>query len=159
MDFRDFRFAPANAAPACPQFCRYYETMLYRQNRGHFAASDWLLSTPDEGWQWRDDWLTRDAETTSEIVPECHAEFGARLGESKEGIAAVTSEVAEGSSADFTPCYLASDVILGAIGMQWDLRSLEDPQQFVLVGIKSCQQAIQGDEACASAKDASEAKS
>jgi hypothetical protein len=54
----------------------------------------WLLS--NEAWQWRDDWLTRDTETTSEIVPECHAEFGARLGQSEEGIAAVTSEIAAG---------------------------------------------------------------
>jgi hypothetical protein len=77
----------------------------------------------------------------------------------KEGIEAVTSEVAAGSSADFTPCYLASDVILGAIGMQWDLRPLQDPQQLVFVGIESCQQAIQGDEAGASAKEAIEAKS
>ena len=109
--------------------------MVIPAKPGALAASGWLLSTSDEGWQWRDDGLTRDAETTSEIVPECHAEFGACLGQSEEGVAAGTSEIAAGSSADFTPCYLASDVVLGAIGMQWDLRPLQDPQQLVLVGI------------------------
>ena len=116
------------------------------------------MSALNEAWQRRDDWLTRDTETTSEVVPECDAEFGARLGQSEEGIAAVTSEIAAGSSADFTPCYLTSDVVFGAIGMQRDFRPLQDPQQFVLVGRESCQQAIQGDEAGALAEDAIKAQ-
>ena len=42
--------------------------------------------------------------------------------------------------------------------MQWNLRPLQDPQQFVLVGREFCQQAIQGDEAGALVEDAIKAQ-
>jgi hypothetical protein len=55
----------------------------------------------DDVCQARDDWLTWAGEPAAEIIPESHAQLGAGLGQTKEGIAAVATDVAAGATADF----------------------------------------------------------
>ena len=51
---------------------------------------------------------------------------------------------------------MKADVALGAIGVERDLRPIEHHQQLWLVGVQSLEQAIERDEAGASAEDAVE---
>ena len=60
--------------------------------------------------------MTGNAEPAAEIVPDRHAELGASLAESQESIAAVPSQIAAGAGADFPPCDLAADIVLGTVG-------------------------------------------
>ena len=99
--------------------------------------------------------LARDAQTDTQIIPESHAKLGTGLGEAAEGIAAIAPCIAAGSDADFATDHLTTDVVLGAVGMQWDFRPLQHPQQLGLVGMEPLQQSIQCDEAGA-AEDAIE---
>src|SRR5271163_5330030 len=75
-----------------------------------------------------------DFEARPQIVPEENAVLGAGLQEPEEGVAAVAAGVAAGSAADLAFFDLATDVVLGAVGVQWDIGPLEHHQQFVFVG-------------------------
>jgi len=104
----------------------------------------------------RDERVAGNAEPASEIIPERHTVLGAGLGDAEESVAAIASGVAAGSGADLTAGDLTADVVLGPIGMQWDVRLLQHPQQLGLVGMQPRQQPIQRDEAGAAAEDAIE---
>jgi hypothetical protein len=62
--------------------------------------------------------VSRDPEAGAEIVPECHAELCAGLGEAEEGIAALPPRIAACTGADLAPRDLAADVVLGTVGVQ-----------------------------------------
>ena len=68
------------------------------QNPAQRPRSSGLTAAPHEAWQRRDDGLTRDVESTAEIVPEGDLKFGAGLGKAEEGTAAVAARVAAGSA-------------------------------------------------------------
>jgi hypothetical protein len=65
-------------------------------------------------------------ETVAKMVPEGNAEFVAGFCQAEESIAAVAAGVAAGAAADLSPGDLAADIVLGSVGVQWDLRSVED---------------------------------
>ena len=94
-----------------------------------------------------------DGESAAEIIPECDPQFGAGLGQSEEGIAAVAADIAAGTTTDLAFGDLAADVVLRTIGVQRDVRMIEHGQQFGLVGMQPLQQSIETDEAGALAKD------
>src|SRR6202043_3996390 len=96
-------------------------------------------------------------ETVAKIVPEGNAEFVAGFCQAEESIAAVAAGVAAGAAADLAPADLAADIVLGSVGVQRDLRAVEDEEQFGLVGVKSGEQAIEGNETGAPLEDAVEA--
>src|SRR5690349_11824140 len=82
--------------------------------------------------------------------------LGTGLGQTEEGIATVAPDVAAGSGADLAAGDLAANIVFGAVGMQRDLRAIQHPQQFGLVGMQPCQQAIERGKAGAAAEDAIE---
>jgi hypothetical protein len=104
----------------------------------------------------RDKLVARNAEPAAEIIPKRHAALGAGFGKSEESIAAIAPIIAAGSGAELAAGDVAADVVLGAIGMEWDFRPLQHPQQFGLVGMQPCEQPIQCDETGATAEDAIE---
>jgi hypothetical protein len=91
----------------------------------------------------RRDGRTWDIEPCAEIIPEADAELGAGLGEAKEGIARVATAIAAGAARDFAPCDVTTNVVLGAVGVQRNFGALEHLEQFRLVGMKPCEQAIE----------------
>ena len=97
--------------------------------------------------------MTGNAEPAAEIVPDRHAELGASLAESQESIAAVPSQIAARPGADFPPCDLAADIVLGTVGVQRDFRPLQHHQQLGLVSMQPCQKAVQRGEAGAASED------
>ena len=52
---------------------------------------------------------------------------------------------------------MTADIAFGAVGVQRDVRAVELHQQLGLVGVRPCEQAIDGGEAGAAAEDAIEA--
>ena len=117
-----------------------------------------MAAAADEVWQGRNEVLTGNPKPAAEIVPECDAEFGAGLGKAEEGIAAIATEVTAGSRTEFAAGNLATDVVLGAVGMQRRLGAVEHHEQFVLVGMQPREQTIEGDETGAVAEDAIESR-
>jgi hypothetical protein len=123
---------------------------------GGADISGGLTTASDELRQGRDKRVAGDAEAASQVIPERYAVLGAGLGESQEGIAAITPRVTASSCTDLATGDLAADVVLGAIGMERDFRPLQHHQQLGLVGVQPLQQSIQRDEASAAAEDAVE---
>ena len=107
----------------------------------------------DEVCQARDDWLIWDGEPAAEIVPESDAQLGAGLGQTKEGIAAIATNVAAGATADFAFGHLTADIVLRAVRVQRNIRMVEHGQQLGLIGVQPLQQAIKSDEAGVTAED------
>ena len=107
----------------------------------------------DEVGQRRNDRLIWDGKSAAEVVPESDAQLGAGLGQAKEGIPAVATDIAAGTAADFAFGDLAADIVLRGIGVQRDVRVVERGQQFGLVGMQPLQQAVESDEAGATAED------
>jgi hypothetical protein len=101
--------------------------------------------------------ISRGGEAVTEIIPEGDAELGAGLGQAEEGVAAITPEVAAGAAADLAPGDLATDVVLRSIGMQRDLRVVENQEQFGLFGVEARKQPIEGGKAGLQLEDALEA--
>ena len=97
--------------------------------------------------------VRRGIESIAEIVPEEDAELAAGLGEAEEGIAAIASGVAAGSAAELSPGDLAADVVLGAVGVKGDLRSIEDEEQLGLVGVEASEQPVEESESGAALED------
>jgi hypothetical protein len=106
-----------------------------------------LSPATDEVCQARDTWLTWDEEPAAEIIPESDAQLGASLRQTKEGVAAVATDVAAGATADFAFGYLTADVVLRAVRVQGNVRMVEHGQQLGLIGVQPLQQAIKSDEA------------
>src|SRR5271169_1457607 len=99
---------------------------------------------------------TGDFEAGAEIVPEFDSELAAGLVEAEEGVAAVAADVGAGSSADLALGDLATDIVLGAVGVQRDIGSFEHFEQFALVGPLAGQQTIESGEAALVTEDAVE---
>jgi hypothetical protein len=109
-----------------------------------------LLDESGQGW---DIGVVWHSETRAEIVPECDSELCAGLGEAEEGIAAIATGVASGASADLSLDDLAADVVLRSVGVERDFGPIEHHEQFAFVGMKPCEQAVEGDEAGFAAED------
>jgi hypothetical protein len=103
-------------------------------------------------------WRSGDAEAAAEIIPKCYAQFGARLGQTEESIATVSSNITAGAATDLSLGDVTTNVLLGTIGVQRYLWPVEHGEQLSLVGIQSPQQAIERNEAGAVAEDAIEAR-
>src|SRR5713101_4241789 len=112
---------------------------------------------PDEVWEIRDLGVSWGGESVTEIVPEGDAELVAGLGEREEGIAAVAAGVAASAATDLAADDLATDVVLGSVGVKRDLRTIQDEEQLGLVGVKAFEQAVEGGEAGATLEDPVEA--
>jgi hypothetical protein len=56
----------------------------------------------------------------------------------------ITREIAAGAAPDLSPCDVTKDVVLGAVGMQRNFGAVDHLEQFRLVGMKSCEQAVEG---------------
>jgi hypothetical protein len=93
------------------------------QKPGQSAAIERQRPLPDEVrkvWNGR---FVFDLEPCAEIVPENDAQFGAGLGQTEESVAAI------------------------AAGMERDVGSLENPEEFEFVGLQPLQEAVERDEA------------
>ena len=97
-----------------------------------------------------------NVEPCAEVIPEADAELGAGFGEAEKGIAGVATAIASGTARDFSPCDVTTNVVLGAVGVQRNFGALEHLEQFRLVGMKPCEQAIERDEAGLAGEDAIE---
>ena len=97
-----------------------------------------------------------DDQSVAEIVPEGNAELRTGFGEPEKGIVAIAPGVAAGSAADLSPGDLAADVIFRSVGVQRDLRAIEDEEQFGLVGVEAGEQAAEGEEFGAALENAIE---
>ena len=112
---------------------------------------------PDDVWEVRDFRLAGDGKPRAEIVPEGDAELAAGLGQSEEGVAAVSTGIAACAAADLALGHLTADVVLRTVGVERDFGSLEHHQQLGLVGVEASEQPVEGDEAGAAREDAVEA--
>jgi hypothetical protein len=101
--------------------------------------------------------MSRHLDSATRVIAGIDPDLSARFGEPQQCVAAITSEVASRSGADFPVRDQTSDVVLRAIGVQRDSRTIEHHQQLGLVRVKSSQQPVQRDEAGAAEKDAIEA--
>ena len=107
----------------------------------------------DEVGQRRNDRLIWDGESAAEVVPESDAQLGAGLGQAKEGIAAIATDIAAGAATDLALGDLAADVVLRAIGVQRDSGWSSTLSSSALLACSRCQQAVERDEAGATAED------
>ena len=87
----------------------------------------------DEVCQARDAWLIWYEKPAAKIIPESDAQLGASLGQTKEGVAAVATDVAAGATADFAFGHLTADVVLRAVRVQGNVRMVEHGQQLGLI--------------------------
>src|SRR5258708_21978080 len=97
-------------------------------------------------------------ETVAKIVPERNAEFVASFCQAEEGSAAFAPGVAASAAADLAPGDLAADIVLRSVGVQRDVRAVEDEKQFGLIGVEASEQTIEGGEIGAPPEDAVEAR-
>jgi hypothetical protein len=70
---------------------------------------------------------TGDFEAGAEIVPEFDAVLAAGLQEAEKAVAAIAADVGAGSSADLALGDLATDIVLGAVGVQRGYRAFRAP--------------------------------
>src|ERR1700722_11964124 len=94
-----------------------------------------------------------DFEACAEVVPEFDAVLAAGLQEAEKPVAAIATGVAAGSAADGPLGDLATNIVLGAVGVQRDLGPFEHHQQFAFVGALAGQQTIERGEAGLVAED------
>src|SRR5262249_36538052 len=120
---------------------------LSRRERG---LADEVLEEWDGGAAW-------DGEPCAEVVPERDAELCAGLGETEEGVAAVSASIGAGATTDLALDDVAADVVLGAVGVERDVRAVEHPQQHGLVGMQASEQSVARDEAGSAFEDLVEA--
>jgi hypothetical protein len=78
-----------------------------------WAAADFRSAARGSGqvWQEQNDTLAGNVEPPAQVVPERRAVLGAGLGEAEEGIAAISSSVTTGSSADLPADQLTAEVV------------------------------------------------
>jgi hypothetical protein len=134
----------------------YYYTVLLHEGQKS-GRLGWPGGACADDFGERGDFLAGwDLEACAEVVPEGDAEFGAGLVEAQEGVAAVAAGVAAGSAADLALGDLATNVVLGSVGVQRDIGSFEHSEQFALVGAQACEQTVEGGEAGLAAEDAIE---
>ena len=96
----------------------------------------WPEASSDEVGQVGDSGLVWDGEPGAQVVPERHSKLLAGFHQTQERVPAVASGVAAGSAAHPAPGHLDADVVLRAVGVQRDLRAVEHPQEFRLVGVQ-----------------------
>src|SRR3954452_6253936 len=117
-----------------------------------------LAATADQVRQVGNERLACHVEPAAQVIPERDALLGTGLGQTEKSIAAIASDLAAGAGTDLAAGDVAADVVLGAIGVQRDLRPLQYHQQLGLVGMQPRQQPIKADEAGAAAEDTVEAR-
>jgi len=76
--------------------------------------------------------MARNPESAARIIPDRDAEPVASLGEARESIAAITAEIAPCSGTDLVSRDVTTEVVLGAVGVERDLRPVQDHQQLSL---------------------------
>ena len=76
-----------------------------------------------------------NTEAVTKEVVEGHLELFACLGKPEHHIASFPSIFADGPAGDLPLCDEGADVILGAVGVQRDVRTLENQKQFILVAV------------------------
>ena len=103
-----------------------------------------------------DDRCPGHVESATQIIPDRDTQFVACLGDAQEGVAAIPSDLTEGSGADLSPSEVTADVVFRSVGVERDVWPFQHHQQFGLVGMQPGEQAVQGDEAGAVAEDAIE---
>jgi hypothetical protein len=74
------------------------------------------------------------------------SELCAGLEEAQEGVAAIAARIASCAAADLALGDLATNIVFRSVGVERNFGPFEHHQQFRLVGIKPCQQAVEGDE-------------
>src|SRR6202453_381130 len=77
-----------------------------------------------------------DFEACAKVVPEFDAVLAAGLQEAEKAVAAIAAGVAAGSAADLALGDLATNVVFGAVGVQWGSRAFRAPS-----AIRSCWRA------------------
>src|SRR5271157_6448054 len=77
-------------------------------------------------------WTHPNPESAARIIPDRDAEPVASLGEARESIAAITTEIAPCSGTDLVSRDVTTEVVLGAVGVERDLRPVQDHQQLSL---------------------------
>src|SRR5215210_1663983 len=100
-----------------------------------------------------------DPEPGTEIIPERYSQLVAGLAQPEERIAAIPTHVGARAGADLAPDDLSPDVVLGSVGVQWDLGALQHPQQLRLVRPQPSQQPIEGGKAGSPREDPVKARS
>jgi len=88
-----------------------------------------------------------DLEAGAEIVPEGDTELGAGLEQREEGIARLLAGLGPGLAGDLAFGDAATDVALGSVGVQRDLRARQDEEQLVLVGAEARHRVVEVGEA------------
>ena len=89
----------------------------------------------------------------SEEVPEGDAELGTGQQQAEEGVAALAAPIGVGSAGDLAFDHVRPQIALGAVGVQRQLRTVQHPQQLVLVGMQPFQQAVERGEPGAPPED------
>src|SRR3954452_3762565 len=84
-----------------------------------------LAATADQVRQGGDERLACHVEPAAQVIPERDALLGTGLGQTEKSIAAIASDLAAGAGTDLAAGDVAADVVLGAIGVQRDLRLLQ----------------------------------
>ena len=83
--------------------------------------------------------------------------FFAGLGQTEKCVSAFAAAIASGSSADLALCHVVADGVFRCVGMERNLRAVEDDEQFGLAGMQALEQTVERDEAGALLKDQIEA--
>src|SRR5208283_4767233 len=83
--------------------------------------------------------------------------LGAGFHEAEEGIAAIAARIGASAGGDFAPRDLAADIVFRAVGVQRDLRVLQNGEQIGLLGAKPFQQAVERGKTRHGGKDGIEA--
>jgi hypothetical protein len=101
--------------------------------------------------------LVWHGQSRAEVIPEGDAEFGACLVEAEKGIAAIATRITSGTATHLSVSNLTADVVFRSIGVQRNLGPIEHHEQLTLVGVKPCEQTVEGNESGLACEDAIEA--
>src|SRR3954470_14273949 len=98
-----------------------------RRSGGSDPRSDVMVERFDEC-------VAHHLESAAQIIPDREAEFVAGLGEAQKSVTAVAAGVGARPGTYFAPGDVAADIVLRAVGVQWNLRPVQHHQQLILVG-------------------------
>ena len=120
------------------------------------ALSGQPYTCPDVMLKRLDDGVSDHPEPAAQIIPNGDAELVTSLGQTEKRITTITADLAACPGADLAPRDVTADVVLRSVGMERNFRPIQHRQQFSLVRMQPCQQAIQRGEAGAAEEDAVE---
>jgi hypothetical protein len=75
----------------------------------------------------------------------------------KEGVAVIAAFIRTGSGGYLASRHLAANIVFRAVGVQWDVRTLQHHQQFVFLCAEPRQQPVEGGKAGLRGEDGVEA--